>query len=68
MQTMGHRLESDLQALPGFPHHTQSIFADTSDDMSVLGTDPLYEIFANFISDKESISKICKELGTHITP
>ena len=40
MQTMGHRLESDLQALPGFPHHTQSIFADTSDDSSVLGTDP----------------------------
>ena len=65
---MGHRLESDLQALPSFPHHTQSIFADTSDDSSVLRTDLLYEIFAYLVSDKESISKICKELGIHITP
>ena len=40
--TMGHRGDSDLQALLSFPYHTQSIFfADISGGSSILGTDPL---------------------------
>ena len=46
MQTVGHGVDADLQALLSFPCHFQPIFfANTSGDSSIPGTGPLSKFF-----------------------